>query len=104
MRIRVRNDSEPIHTWFGLTYASYLVLPRSVLQSASLSIQRRLVAVLDDLHEEFGSVPDEGVHYTVQTKDDRGRFVADRFRDYERGRRKIVRVTPAKEQAKREER
>ncbi len=47
----------PVHNFFGLTYANYLVLPRSLLQSLPLDIQNRLVAVLDDIEELAGDLP-----------------------------------------------
>lgn len=82
------DGNEPIHEWFGLTYASYLVLRRSVLQSAPVLLQRRLVAVLNELHDLFGSEAFEG-DFTVQVRNDSGRFVEDPYADYERGRRRI---------------
>jgi len=38
-----------IHTWFSLSYASYLVIPRSVLQSMSEEWQYKFVELLDEL-------------------------------------------------------
>lgn len=81
-------DSEPIHAWFELTYASYLVLPRSVLQSAPVEWQQRFVKCLEELEDMFGNVPLEGT-YHVQLKDCHGRFISDPLRDYQRGRRTI---------------
>jgi hypothetical protein len=46
-----------VHTWFGLSYANYLVLPRTLLQSMPLWWQHRLTAMLDDLDEAFAHVP-----------------------------------------------
>ena len=63
------NDSAPIHGWFNLTYASYLVLPRSVLQSAPIEWQRRFVDCLNELEELFGEVPEKGT-YHVNLHDD----------------------------------
>jgi hypothetical protein len=80
-------DPEPIHGWFNLTYASYLVLPRSVLQSAPVDLQLRLVACLEELDEIFGDVL--GGRYRVQKLGERGRFVRDELADYDRGRRRI---------------
>lgn len=47
-------DREAVHTWFGLSYANYLVLPRSVLQSMPPEWQVRFVAMLDELNFAFG--------------------------------------------------
>ena len=83
---------DPIHQWFELTYASYLVLPRSILQSMPKEWQARMVACLTELEKVYGSVPEHGT-YHVYLKDIRGRFLTDFFRDYDRGRRYV----PSKE-------
>jgi hypothetical protein len=57
-------ESEPIHAWFGLTYANYLVLPRSVLQSMPVEWQRDFVRRLKELDETFGHL--EWPPYNVQ--------------------------------------
>jgi hypothetical protein len=86
---QVMLDNEPIHGWFELSYAAYLVLPRSVLQSAPVEWQRKFVECLNELEEMFGDkVPMEGV-YEVHLRSDRGVFIEDVYRDYERGRRVI---------------
>jgi len=36
------NDFEPLHNWFELTYAQYLTIPRSILQSMPVEWQRRM--------------------------------------------------------------
>lgn len=43
-----------IHTWFNLTYANYLVVPRSVLQSMPEDWQHRFVACLREMEDAFG--------------------------------------------------
>lgn len=50
------DDREAIHAWFGLTYANYLVLPRSVLQSMPDEWQKRFVEQLEELHRAFGDL------------------------------------------------
>ena len=74
-----------IHDWFGLTYASYLVLPRSVLQSMPDEWQERFVEMLEELDAAGVECP----IYRVSAVDEKGKFVSDPYRDYERGRRKI---------------
>ncbi|MGW2401773.1 hypothetical protein ACWCYY_34990 [Kitasatospora sp. NPDC001664] len=49
-------DDEPVHTWFGLSYSAYLVLPRTLLQSMPASWQQRMVACLRELDETFADV------------------------------------------------
>lgn len=45
---------EPVHEWFGLSYAAYLVLPRSVMQSMPVEWQRQMVALLEEADESLG--------------------------------------------------
>ena len=85
----ILND-EGIHQWFELSYASYLVLPRSVMQSAPPEWQRRFVACLNELEEMFGRVPERGI-YSITLKGQDGFFIEDPLKDYERGRRVIPR-------------
>jgi hypothetical protein len=82
-------SSEPIHEWFSLTYASYLVLRRSVLQSAPVDVQARLVSVLRELAELFDEEAMDA-NFVVQVRSESsGKFVDDPYADYERGRRRI---------------
>lgn len=45
--------SGPVHTWFGLTYANFLVIHRAQLQSMPLDWQRHFTDLLDDLHAAY---------------------------------------------------
>ncbi|MDE3022957.1 MAG: hypothetical protein KGI54_14055 [Pseudomonadota bacterium] len=72
-------DSGPIHYWFGLTYSSYLVLPRSILQSMPIEWQRKFVDLLEEA-QEIVCQPND--NYTVLLKDKKGKFVKDPFRNY----------------------
>jgi uncharacterized protein (DUF433 family) len=67
----------PVHEHFGLSYASYLVLPRVVLQSMPTEWQGRLVGLLGEYEaaiERSGlSVRDT---YRVTPTDARGKFVS----------------------------
>lgn len=56
--------SESIHGWFGLTYANYLVLPRSVLQSMPEDWQDTFTDCLKQLRKEFGYL--DWPHYDVR--------------------------------------
>jgi len=80
-------EREPVHDWFGLTYANYLVLPRSLLQSMPEAWQARFVACLDELREEFSHVEHPG--YVVSAVDKRGRFIRDPVPHYNRGRTRV---------------
>ncbi len=79
---------DPIHLWFELSYAQYLTVPRSVLQSMPHEWQERFVKCLEELDEKIDWRPEEG-RYWVQLKDSKGRYVHDTLMDYQRGRRKI---------------
>jgi hypothetical protein len=46
----------PVHQHFGLSYANYLVLPRTLLQSMPEAWQARFVAMLGELAEAFDHV------------------------------------------------
>ncbi|GGU62195.1 hypothetical protein [Streptomyces lavendofoliae] len=49
-------ELEAIHGHFGLSYANYMVLPRTLLQSMPDAWQARFVAMVDELHEAFRHV------------------------------------------------
>lgn len=73
-----------IHDWFGLTYASYLVLPRLILQEMPPEFQIRFIGMLKELDARFGHAFSPH-NYKVYLKDDAGRFVSDPLSNYRRG-------------------
>jgi len=86
------SEDGAIHTWFGLSYAQYLTIPRTVLQSMPLEWQERFVDCLHELNEAFPDyMPKNCSYYNVQLRDDKtGRFVHDPLADHERGRRRLA--------------
>ncbi len=86
--ILMNTVTDPIHLWFELSYAEYLTVPRSVLQSMPQQWQEKFVALLEELDETIDWRPPSG-RYWVRLKDKNGKYVADPLRDYERGRRFI---------------
>lgn len=80
--------SDEIHEWFELTYAQYLTIPRSVLQSMPGKWQRGFVRLLRVLDESIDWRPRSG-RYWVTLKDSKGHYVQDPLMDYDRGRRKV---------------
>jgi hypothetical protein len=78
----------PVHHWFELSYAQYLTIPRSVLQSMPIEWQQRFVDCLNQLDDAIDWRPIEG-RYWVELRDGKGRIAHDSLRDYERGRRKV---------------
>lgn len=82
--LSVRLDG-PVHEWFSLSYAHYLVLPRLMLSQMPTDWQLRLVECLDELRDTFGQYHEDGRdNYTVQLRRE-GHFVADPLRDYRHG-------------------
>jgi len=96
------DDSRDIHAWFELTYAQYLTIPRSVLQSMPEEWQHRFVQCLDELDATIDWRPARG-QYRVQLREvvERwskaegmfvqrwGKEIDDPLMDYERGRRHV---------------
>jgi hypothetical protein len=80
-------DDQAIHLFFGLTYAAYLVVPRSVLQSMPPVWQRKLATLLDEGQELAAGL--DIPEYRVHAVDSDGKFCRDPYRDYQRGRRRV---------------
>ena len=55
----------PIHLHFGLSYANYLVLPRTLMQSMPTGWQERIVACLDEMHDAFRHIPQAEAYEVV---------------------------------------
>lgn len=66
------DDDQPVHSFFGLTYANYLVLPRSVMQAMPVGWQRQMVALLEEAGERFGHLygPNDYEVSLVMKRDD----------------------------------
>lgn len=47
------DEDDYIHNWFGLSYANYLVLLRSILQSMDAEWQKKLVNLLNELEDKI---------------------------------------------------
>lgn len=86
-------DPEPMHEFFELSYASYLVIPRTLLQSISPETQQKLRDALDaaaaEEREHRGHCWPGDARITVQLRNEKGRFIKDPLADYERGRRRL---------------
>lgn len=90
-------SDEPIHHAFGLSYASYLVVPRTVLQSMPVAWQAKFVALMNETHERFpGWEPPWPQGWTVHLRGEKGRFIEDDLARYERGRRQLEPGKPAR--------
>ena len=82
----MKYEQDYIHEYFGLTYSSYLVLQRSILQSMPKKWQKKFVDLLEELEVATENLPDLPPSFTVNARE-RGRFISDPYRWYERGRR-----------------
>ena len=60
-----KGDRVSVNEWFELTYASYAVLPRSILQSMPEEWQDRFVQCMKELSKSFDWTPKEGQIYRV---------------------------------------
>lgn len=73
----------PVHGWFGLSYASWMVLPRTLLQSMPIEWQASLVRLMDELERSASAagvvIPER---FRVHVLDTNGRFVASPFPHY----------------------
>jgi len=75
------HGADDLHGWFGLSYANYLTLPRSLMRSMPDEWQGRMAALLREMGEMFPGYQQEGT-YIVQLRDDAGWFVPDRLAPY----------------------
>ncbi len=93
---------DPVHEWFEMSYAQYLTVPRSVLQSMPVEWQKRFVKCLEELDRAIDWRPETGCyrvglftvaeHYDAEADafvSDWDEQIEDDFADYERGRRLI---------------
>ena len=82
--MEILETDSPIHDWFELSYASYLVLQRLILRSMPLDWQHRFVELLTEIEEEFDT-SDVPNNFSVCARGEGGRFIKDNYRDYRRG-------------------
>ena len=67
--------------WFGLSYASYLVIPRSMLCDMPVEWQNKLTDLLEELSDTFDRVPIKGTYF-VYIRDEKGKFMEDPLKHY----------------------
>lgn len=69
--------------WFGLSHASFVILPRSMLHDMPDDWQERFAALLEEIDEEFPNGDGTDLVYYATAKSD-GRYVRipERFRKY----------------------
>lgn len=73
-------DSQPSWTFFGLSYAAYLTIPRLALQELPVEWQQKFFDLLREAAEEHGL---DTPSYVVMRRDHRGRLTSqDPWADY----------------------
>lgn len=82
-------SDDPLHEWFSLSYSSYFVLPRSILQSMPVEWQQRFRGLIEEFQAATRDLKDLPGDYYVKAKDANGQFIRDPYSDYERGRRRV---------------
>ena len=80
-------DKVDIHTWFGLSYSAYLVIPRLMLESMSKEWQYKFVEFLEEAQKKL-IIDDEYFNrYMVKLRDKNDKFIKDKYADYRHGKR-----------------
>lgn len=83
------DGDEDVHAFFGLSYANYLVVPRTVLQSQPREWQARFVQVMKELERWCRENDIEYGPYSVVYNGEKGRFGPDPIPPYDRGRARV---------------
>ena len=81
-----------VHTYFGLSYNNFKVLHRTIAQSLPIDMQYKLVAILEEIDNWciYNGV-ECAPSYTLQARNERGRFIKDPIPHYNRGRTRVGR-------------
>lgn len=82
-------DAMDIHTYFNLTYANYLVIPRTLLQSMDEGWQERFVRLLNELNEAFDYIERADAYRVTPYDPTTGKFAKEPVPHYNRGRTHI---------------
>lgn len=104
-------EEQPIHNFFELSYAQYLAIPRSVLQSMPKNWQKNFVLLLNELWDTnwLEMLPEKSLykvelrHYRYNKNEEfcwDKRKLDDPLANYERGRRRIQLITIPKSEDK----
>lgn len=89
IKCMIAQSDEPIHSYFGLSYDSFVVLHRSIMQSMPVDWQSKMAVLLMEADEAAADLPGMPERYSLIARDERGRIVKDPYLDYERGRRRL---------------
>ena len=75
----------PVHLWFGLSYANYMTLPRSLLQSMPYEWQEKFIDMVNELEDAYAHLK-YPMRYMVTARNEHGMFIKDPVPHYNRGR------------------
>lgn len=89
---------DALHLWWELSYAQYLTIPRSVMQSMPDKWQSKMASLLNELDETIDWRPKNDTCYYVSLRDQLGFEIGDSLRDYARGRRRIPTIKQQRDQ------
>lgn len=67
-------NNEKLNVWFGLSYASFLTLPRVFMQEMPVEWQDKMADLLNEYDDVFVNQPDIGTR--VQCTDNRGKLIS----------------------------
>jgi len=81
---------DPFHEWFGLSYCSYLVVSRVVLESMPVEWQNKMIKLINECAEKRKDFVQD--KYVVQVRDDKGRFSNDPLRNYRHPPKEIIEI------------
>lgn len=62
-------SNEPIHSYFGLSYSNYQVMPRTLLQSMPVDWQRDFVKLLEQYDKAFAHVKQADCYQVLPAED-----------------------------------
>lgn len=71
----------PIHVWFELSYSSYLVLHRSLMEGMPMTWQRMMVQLLNEIEETYDTSKIPG-DFWIRAKGKNNKFIPDPYKEY----------------------
>lgn len=74
--------NEPVHLHFGLSYASYFVWQRSLMQAMPLAWQQRFVQLATEFDDATRHLKDRPDSFMVRARNDQQRFISDPYGAY----------------------
>ncbi len=93
----MKEEKIDVHTWFGLSYASWLTVPRIVLQSMPLEWQHQFVNLLNEMNNTFDWMPNNLSLSVTGKRENRFVRLPLLLNDYRRGKiEHLRRRSPAK--------